>query len=111
MHALSFFFFSSSSKSNQLVNSGSPVFVSINGRGTIHLFVGCSTAAVADTERSIFYITSGGMRAGRNYIEKTEASQHRLLPVIRHCVRHELAESSVQMFHVVMRQVGRWFLN
>ena len=68
---------SPSSKNNQLAyahkdhKSGSPVFVSINGRNPIHLFGGGFTAAAVDTEGSIFFITGGDMEAGKETFEES----------------------------------------
>lgn len=46
-------------------NSGKPLFVNINGHNPIHLFGGSETAAVIDSEGSIFIITNNFYDTGK----------------------------------------------
>lgn len=46
-------------------NSGQPCFVNINGHNPIHLFGGSETAAVIDSEGSIFIITNNFFDTGK----------------------------------------------
>ncbi|KAK8890682.1 protein kinase activity protein [Tritrichomonas musculus] len=95
-----YLFCSSSSKNNQLAyvhkdhKRGAPVFVNINGHNPIHLFGGYCTAAAVDTEGSIFYITSGDMKAGRENIEKSVLPQSEKAVSIACCRSFVIASGS-----------------